>query len=302
MKALFGFIGLVVAVLSCVAAWLVVPEFREMLGWSAQKDPIVNPSSWNGVEPGAPMEGSYAGQVREFGGIQFVWCPPGEFLMGSPETEEDRDDDETQHRVILTSGFWMAKTECTQGQYKALMKTNPSRFQEGNTDDFPVESVSWHDAQSYIAKLRAQLKLPAGWDVSLPTEAQWEYACRAGTGTLFSFGWRLAGTMANCDGNYPYGTESKKPYLGKTTRVGSYRPNPWGLVDLHGNVWEWCQDWYGEDYYANGQRDPKGPQSGSIHILRGGGWASIAGRCRSASRNGYSPAYGHRGFRVVLAP
>ena len=140
------------------------------------------------VSPGAfpadrGMEGSRAGEVREFGGIEMVWCPPGEFLMGSPTSESDRSDDETQHRVTLTRGFWMAKTETTLGQWERMMGDNPSQF---TGEDLPVETVSWDDVLGWLEKMNEKTPLPSGWKWALPTEAQWEYACRAGTETAFA--------------------------------------------------------------------------------------------------------------------
>ncbi len=246
------------------------------------------------------MEGSRAGEVREFGGIEMVWCPAGEFLMGSPAGEKGRDDDEKQHRMKLTRGFWLAKTETTQGQWQGAMGSNPSEFKGA---DLPVETVSWEDAQGWLGKMNGKHPLPEGWKWELPTEAQWEYACRAGTETVYSFGNVLNGKEANCDGNYPYGTGAKGPYLEKTAKVGSYAANAWGLHDMHGNVWEWCRDWYG-DYPSGAATDPTGASSGAHRVNRGGGWFDDAARCRSAYRNRDAP--GGRsfnlGFRPALVP
>ncbi|MBQ2822638.1 MAG: formylglycine-generating enzyme family protein, partial [Thermoguttaceae bacterium] len=143
-----------------------------------------------------------------------------------------------------------------------------------------------------------------GLTVSLPTEAQWEYACRAGTTSAYSFGSSLNGREANCDGNYPYGTSTKGPYLEKTVPVKSYAPNAWGLYDMHGNVWEWCQDWYDEDYYTESPTsDPTGPNSGSFRVRRGGSWYDDAEDCRSAYRRCFVPGFRNNvlGFRIVLA-
>ena len=227
--------------------------------------------------------------------MEMVWCPPGSFMMGSPTSENPRDNDETQHKVMLTKGFWMGKYEVTQRQWESVMGDNPSRFKGA---DRPVEQVSWNDCQEFIRKINASGEVM----VSLPTEAQWEYACRAGTTTPFSFGSSLNGDKANCDGNYPYGTTAKGQYREATAPVGSYSPNAWGLYDMHGNVWEWCADWYG-DYPTGSVTDPTGPASGSIRVLRGGGWFSHAHRCRSALRNRYVPGfrYGDLGFRLVCS-
>ena len=222
--------------------------------------------------------------------MTFCWCPAGSFLMGSPESEEGRDDDETRHRVTLTQGFWMGKYEVTQAQWKSVMGTNPSRFKD---EDCPVECVSWDDCQKFVRKVNA-----GGAAVALPTEAQWEYACRAGTTTPFSFGSALNGDQANCDGNYSYGMMAKGRYREETASVGSYAPNGWGLHDMHGNVWEWCSDWYGA--YGGDTTDPIGLASGSARVVRGGGWNYSARHCRSARRGDRCPSSSsnYLGFRL----
>ena len=147
-----------------------------------------------------------------------------------------------------------------------------------------------------------RLSAQEGVQYSLPTEAQWEYACRAGTTTPFHFGSQLNGMEANCDGNYPYGTGTKGPYLQHPTTVGSYGSNGFGLFDMHGNVWEWCQDWHEQNYYRNSPtEDPTGPQTGSVRVLRGGSWVDDGSYCRSASRYCNDPAYRRPdiGFRLV---
>jgi sulfatase modifying factor 1 len=249
---------------------------------------------------GSGMEGSRAGEVREYGGIEMVWCPPGKFLMGSPENEEGRGEDETQHLVTLTKGFWMAKTETTQGQWETVMWENPSGF---SGEDHPVETASWDDVQGWLEKMNEKTPLPSGWKWDLPTEAQWEYACRAGTEKVFSFGNVLDGTQANCNGNYPYGTTATGPYLETTTDVGSYAANAWGLHDMHGNVWEWCADGYG-DYEDGPVTDPTRAGHGVERVRRGGSWDSNAEYCRSAYRFRGTPDYRIRnlGFRPALVP
>lgn len=245
------------------------------------------------------MEGSKAGEIRTFGGIEFVWCPPGKFLMGSPESEEGRLDEETQHSVTLTRGFWLAKTECTQAQWQTAMGNNPSKFQGG---DLPVEQVSWDEAQEWLKKMNEQHSLPEGWEWTLPTEAQWEYACRAGTETATAFGNSLSSSQANFDGKYPYGGAVEGSDLEKTTRVGSYEPNGWGLHDMHGNVSEWCQDRY-VDYPASSVTDPKGANDGSYRVYRGGSWSGLGLSCRSALRDRLYPdsRYVNLGFRPAVS-
>jgi formylglycine-generating enzyme required for sulfatase activity len=231
--------------------------------------------------------------------IKFAYCPPGSFMMGSPTSEKDRSDVEDQVQVRISKGFWMGQTEVTQGQWAALMGSNPSNF-KGN--DLPVESVSWNDAQAFITKLNQSVPLPAGWKYALPTEAQWEYACRAGTESVFSFGDRLNGTQANCNGNFPYGMSGKGPSLGRTYVVGNYAPNAWGLYDMHGNVWEWCADWYGEK--LPGGSDPVGARSGADRVIRGGSWKFLASFCRAAFRHYNIPSIlsDNLGFRLAIVP
>jgi formylglycine-generating enzyme required for sulfatase activity len=190
-------------------------------------------------------------------GMKFVLIPAGEFTMGSPENEQGRDSNEPQHKVKITKPFYMQTTEVTQAQWKAVMGNNPSYF-KGN--DLPVETVSWDDAQEFIKKLSAK----EGVKYRLPTEAEWEYACRAGSTTKFYFG----EDESKLDEYAWYHNNSD----GKTHPVGQKKPNAWGLYDMHGNVWEWCQDWYGADYYKNSPaEDPQGPASAESRVLRGGG-------------------------------
>ncbi len=221
-------------------------------------------------------------------------------MMGSPESEEDRSDDEgPQHRVTISSGYWIGKYEVTQRQYERIIGVNPSYFKGA---DFPVEHVSWDDAQAFCRKLQGRLPRElAGKTARLPTEAEWEYACRAGTITPFYYGDSLDSSMANFDGNNPYGGGREGEYRERTTPVGSFQPNAWGLYDMHGNVWEWCQDWYGE-YPSGAATDPTGPGSGEERVLRGGSWNDRAGYCRSADRFLYDPVtrYVSLGFRLVV--
>ena len=252
-----------------------------------------------------------------------VWIPPGTFVMGSPTSEAGRFSDETQHTVTLTQGFYMGKYAVTQGEYLALMGSNPSYF---TTRDYngnpippdlnrPVEQVSWDDATNYCAHLTQQEqaagRLPAGWVYRLPTESEREYACRAGTTTAFHYGNALHGGMANFYDYYEYDasigdiyfSNPAVPWLARTTAVGSYQPNAWGLYDMHGNVWGWCRNWYGS-YPTGSVTDPQGPSSGSYRVFRGGGWDYGGRCCRSAYRSYYYPSgrSDSIGFRVVLAP
>jgi formylglycine-generating enzyme required for sulfatase activity len=248
-----------------------------------------------------------------------VWIPAGTFVMGSPASESERDSDEVQHTVTLSHGFYMGKYAVTQGQYLALVGNNPSYFVPANSyaQDLnrPVERVSWNDATNYCALLtgsdRAAGRIPSGWGYRLPTEAEREYACRAGTTTAFHFGSAIHGGMANFDDYYEYDAaigdihvaNPTVPWLHRTTTVGSYAPNAYGLYDMHGNVWEWCQDWYGA-YPTGSVTDPQGPATGSDRVVRGGGWDGNGRGCRSAGRDDGHPGgrNGGIGFRVVLAP
>jgi len=246
-------------------------------------------------------------------GMKFAYCPPTGpegFLMGSPESEADRATDETQHRVILTRGFYLGVYEVTQEEYQQVMGTNPSSFASTggaaayvaglDTRRCPVEGVSWDNAVECCRKLSAR----DGKTYRLPTEAEWEFACRAGTTTPFHFGKSCNGTEANCWGEFPYGTSVKGMPLDRTTSVGKYQPNAWGLYDMHGNVWEWCSDEYG-DYPAGPVTNPAGPSSGaSNRVNRGGSWSRNPRDCRSANRIRDNPEYRDLslGFRVVLVP
>jgi uncharacterized protein (TIGR02996 family) len=246
--------------------------------------------------------------------MRFALIPPGSFLMGSPDDEQGRyDDEEPLHRVTLTRPFWMGVHTLTQGQYRAVMDANPSAFQPGGEEGglvahldhsaLPVDSVSWEEARAFC---RALSSLPeerlAGRRYRLPSEAEWEYACRACTTTPFHVGDQLSTSEANFDGSdeedeLGSGSEQRR----HTTPVGSFPPNAWGLYDMHGNVWEWCSDWFDEDYYHRSpSHDPGGPEEESeYHVLRGGSWFSRASVCRCACRNPVaSPSA--TGFRVVL--
>ena len=214
--------------------------------------------------------------------------------MGSPETEEGRSSVERRCRATLTQGFWMGKHEVTQAQWESVMGENPSSFKGA---DRPVEWVSWDDCQAFIRKVNSGGQVT----VALPTEAQWEYVCRAGTATPFSFGQSLNGDKANCDGNYPYGTTVRGSHRKETASVGSYLPNAWGLYDMHGNVLEWCMDRYGK--YDDDALDPVGSDSGIYRVARGGCWDSPAPLCRSSNRSKYVPALRdfYLGFRLVCS-
>jgi len=235
-----------------------------------------------------------------------VWIPPGTFTMGSPPSERGRWDDEGPETVVtISKGFWLGKYEVTQREYLDVMGSNPSYF-TGDLDR-PVEQVTWDDAVEYCNRLtareRAAGRLPAGYEYRLPTEAQWEYACRAGTTTRFSFGDALecddlCGACSIAD-RYMWWCGNSGD---QTHRVGQKLPNPWGLYDMHGNVWEWCSDSYSDRLPGGSVTDPTGPSSGSFRVYRGGGWSSYAGYCRVAVRDFYWPGSGddYLGFRAAL--
>ncbi|MEI7635757.1 MAG: formylglycine-generating enzyme family protein [Syntrophus sp. (in: bacteria)] len=222
-------------------------------------------------------------------GAKFVLIPAGTFMMGSPSGESGRDSDESpQHRVTISRPFYLQTTEVTQGQWKRIMGSNPSNFSSCG-DDCPVKQVSWNDVQDFIGRLN---RMEGTGKYRLPTEAEWEYSARAGTTTRFYSG-------ANDDdlssaGWCGYYSEDKTHPVGKKT------PNVWGLYDMHGNVGEWCQDWY-SNYPTGGVTDPDGPSSGSYRVFRGGSWLDAAGRCRAASRGDGAPGlrYDTLGFRLL---
>ena len=225
--------------------------------------------------------------------------PKGKFLMGSPESEEGRYKSESQHEVTISQNFYMGATEVTQAQWQKVMGNKPSLFKG---DELPVEQISWEKAIEFCNRLSEMPEeKKAGRKYRLPTEAEWEYACRAGTTTPFNFGSQLNGMQANCDGTKPYGTETKGPHLKNTSPVGTYPANAWGLYDMHGNVIEWCSDLYGE-YPSGSVTDPSGPATGSDRVIRGGGWYFGAVDCRSALRIINDPSNRiNLGFRVALS-
>ncbi len=272
----------------------------------------------------APAAADTSEPIANSIGMQLVLIPAGEFQMGS-KNELGRNADEEQRPVKITRAFYMGVYEVTQGEYQAVMGTNPSYFSAGgegapavegmDTSRFPVENVTWDEAVEFCRRLsELPAEKEAGRVYRLPTEAEWEYACRAGTTTPFNVGESLASTQANFDGNYPYLKQEdvykgvdpatlKGPFLRRTTTVGSYSPNAFGLYDMHGNVWEWCADWYSPVYYKSSPvEDPPGPESGTHRIVRGGSWYWFAAGCRSAARKERNPAERRNtdGFRVVF--
>lgn len=242
---------------------------------------ITQTDSLIGLRAGEERDWEIAPGVK----MTFCWCPPGDFLMGSPKTEVGRLDNEEIVRVTLTKGFWMAKTQVTQKQWTTIMDHNPSDHQGEN---LPVEGVSWHDAQEFLHKINAKIGNTEGW-MALPTEAQWEYACRAGEDALYSG--NKIDEMAWYENNSG----------DKTHPVGTKIQNAWGLHDMLGNVFEWCADWYGRE--LSGGFDPTGPSSGKYRVGRGGCFGSDARSCRPTCRySDATPTYrlNYFGFRIAL--
>lgn len=228
-------------------------------------------------------------------GLEFAWIAPGSFLMGSSANEKEREVNEDQHKVRLSKGFFMGIHPVTQAQWRTVMGVNPSRFQG---DTLPVEQVSWHECIEFCKKLTVM----DGKQYRLPSEAEWEYACRAGTLTPFHFGETISTDEANFDGKYVYGKGKEGPYRQKTTPVDSFPPNSWGLYDLHGNVWEWCSDWHSA-YPTEDAVDYQGPLNGTERVIRGGAWNQIPRRCRSAHRDYADPRKRRKdiGIRVCFS-
>lgn len=252
--------------------------------------------------------------VKNSIGMELVEIPAGKFLMGSPDEDEDaRDDERPQHLVRITKPFLIGRYEVTQAEYEKVTGTNPSWFSasgggarkvEGlDTSRFPVEQVSWEQAVEFCQKLsELPVEKSAGRVYRLPTEAEWQYCCRAGTTTKFHYGDSLTSTQANINGRFPYGGAPRGPYLGRTTTVGSYEPNAFGLYDMHGNIAEMCADWFGRDYYEQSPTDdPQGPEKGADRMVMGGSWSADGFRCRCAHRRSNAPSglAQYFGFRVV---
>jgi len=274
--------------------------------------------------------------------VTSAWIPAGVFTMGSPASEAQRDNDEgPQHQVRISKGFWMMTTEVQQGQWQAVMGStknpNPSYFKQSGPT-YPVERVSWYDAVEFanklteaVAKKNPQMNLKPYYTIAvskrgendqieeaevrinaeargyrLPTEAEWEYACRAGTTGPFHFGQTISTNQANYDGNLVYGAGDKGEYRQRTTPTaffGAAGRNAFGLYDMHGNVWEWCWDWYDAEWYKGGDRtDPIGPQTGGNRVLRGGSWIYYPWSLRSANRDWIRPPHRNSdvGFRLCL--
>ena len=263
----------------------------------ASQPPADHPADKPRPDPGSPANNTDLGSgvigdegIFEIGGGQRIvmkYVPAGKFMMGSPPGKAGRSVDEEQHEVTLTKAFWLGRTEVTQEQWQSVTGDNPS-WHKGK--DLPVEMVSWKDATEYCAKLNGKGLLPAGWRWTLPSEAQWEYACRAGTkgawaGDLDDMAWY------------------RKNRINSIHEVATRKPNAWGLFDMHGNVCEWCADWF-DDHPMGAATDPVGPDNGSARVIRGGCYHNPGACCRSALRFMREPDFKafSTGFRVAAVP
>jgi formylglycine-generating enzyme required for sulfatase activity/serine/threonine protein kinase len=265
-------------------------------------------------------EGSRAGEERDDNALKLklCWCPPGRFRMGSPTNEPERGKNEGPVNVTLSRGFWLGQFEVTQSQWQSVMGTTVKEQRvdqrNGAGPDHPIYHVSHTEAEEFCRKFteseRGARRLPSGWEYRLPTEAQWEYACRAGTTTATAFGNRLGSVDANFAGGAPYNGAAAGPFLDKTAPVGKYRPNAWGLYDMHGNVWEWCRDGTGGLSFFDdveplrGGVDPLGPAAAQGRVMRGGSWRIPGRDLRSAFRlpRPRDFRYCDLGFRVARVP
>lgn len=247
-------------------------------------------------------------------GMRLVLIPPGTFWMGNQETEERSSSNDVWHQVEITRPIYMGVFTVTQEQYERVRGHNPSIFAPSgirgaevaqvDTSTFPVENISWEAAAAFcVALSKLPVEAEARRTYRLPSEAEWEYACRAGTTTETPFGDTLSSRQANFNGTSPLGNAAEGPNLGRTCPVGMFPPNAFGLYDLLGNVWEWCADWYAEDTYRiEPRRDPQGPEHGEHRVLRGGSCWSSGSVCRSGHRGAFGPSAcdATTGFRVVM--
>jgi formylglycine-generating enzyme required for sulfatase activity len=228
--------------------------------------------------------------------MKMIWVPPGKFVMGSPKSEPGhRQEEEELHQVTISRGFWVGQFEVTQAQFETILGDNPSAFKD---PQMPVHKVNWHEAMEFCEVLTEREKsvnrMPNKWSFNLPSEAQWEYACRADTTTVFHFG-------NEAEELPPYGWFADNSDGGPKT-IGTKKPNAWGIHDLHGNMGEWCFDWYGKAYPVDGSVDPITEKASAFKVFRGGTYTDIPERCRAAHRHRITPETRNPwiGFRVVL--
>lgn len=262
--------------------------------------PIPIPSGWTAAIQDITTATPAGNENRQIAyyvnsiGMEFVYIPPGQFTMGSPDAEAKRGRDETIRQVTFTRGFLISAVPVTQQHWLMIMGTRPSKFQ---SDNHPIEQVSWDDA-AHFARMLSDAERHS---YRLPMEAEWEFACRAGSTTPFSWGHSISTLHANYDGNFAYSSNPSGIYRMTTTPVKTFSPNEWGLYDMHGNVWEWCYDWYGSLDSAPAV-DPKGTATGRARVVRGGSWHDYPHNCRSAARHKFAPIYRNQftGFRVCV--
>ena len=287
-------------------------EPGEELGTSSRRDsgrrtrgkPVDLDKLLEGLQPGTV---SGPKTLLNSVGMAFVLIPAGTFQMGSPDSEYGhRTNEAPVHEVVIGKSYYIATQPVTQEVYFSVTGRNPSRFtaDKGGGKDHPAEMVSWDEAMTFCRMLseRSDERI-AGRSYRLPTEAEWEYACRGGTATPFGHGPIFLFGQGNFDSMFPYGDSAAGQSEGKTTPVNRYPAGSWGLFDAHGNVWEWCADWYDERYYRTSPlRDPTGPATGKFKVLRGGSWRNQATACRAAYRNALAPHQkdSATGFRVVM--
>jgi len=258
--------------------------------------------------------GAKAGDARSVDGVQLVWCPAGSFRMGSPPNEPGRRPDEEQVDVTLTKGFWIGKFEVTQAQWARISGPFIQAMDKGKGGDIPVYWVSYLEAEDFCRRLSARAwaagSLPLDWEFRLPTEAQWEYACRAGSTTATAYGGTMSTSQANFDGRPNAGARIGGKIPGESVKAGSYPPNAWGLYDMHGNVWEWCRDWYhsmlpgGTDPDLSTVKGDMNRDGTYSRVRRGGAWIESYEHNRSARRLRYEPERrsDHIGFRIAAVP
>ncbi|WP_287463686.1 formylglycine-generating enzyme family protein [Accumulibacter sp.] len=265
----------------------------------ARRPPVLPPacaSAWGDDAYGLWIDVDLAGVVQ-----RFRWIEPGEFMMGSPADEPERGEREgPRHRVRLTTGFWLADTACTQALWLVVMGgENPSAFREDARN--PVERVSWDEVSGAAGFVQRVASLAPGVVAELPTESEWEYACRAGSETPFNVGATIGPEQANYNGNIPYAGGRKGEFRQKTVPVKSFAPNDWGLHEMHGNVWEWCADGL-RDYADETVENPRGSGDPTTDVVRGGSWSVGAGALRSAFRGGWPRGSRNEfvGFRFAL--
>lgn len=266
-----------------------------------------------GPSRASPLQGAYAGQQQSIAGVPVCWCPPGRFLMGSPPTESGRRPDEAQVEVFLSRGFWMGQFEVTQAVWFRVMADPPERPLSsafGLGDGFPIYWVTFFQAERFCQALTTDAHrrgvLPPNWAFRLPTEAQWEYACRAGSTTATAFGEEVLPHQINFGHEFPTRADARRG----AAQVGSYPANGWGIWEMHGNVWEWCRDWYharlpgGTDPDMSERPGVRNRDGTFSRVRRGGAWIEPGWACRSAARLRYEPdrSSDHIGFRVAVVP